>query len=97
MTIIFTTNNNTIINTAEARAPFACDPRNGLTRSQRFCRVHLPIHARVQDLIGSLNLQEKINLLIDTAAGVPRLGIQGYNWWSEALQCVSYVGRGTRF
>ncbi|KAH9683731.1 Beta-D-xylosidase 1 [Citrus sinensis] len=81
----------------ESRVPFACDPRNGLTRSLRFCRTSVPIHVRVQDLIGRLTLQEKIRLLVNNAAAVPRLGIQGYEWWSEALHGVSNVGPGTRF
>ncbi|KAL3727786.1 hypothetical protein ACJRO7_032521 [Eucalyptus globulus] len=80
-----------------ARVPFACDPRSGLTRGLRFCRVALPIHVRVRDLIGRLTLQEKIRLLVNNAAAVPRLGIQGYEWWSEALHGVSNVGPGTRF
>lgn len=81
----------------ESRVPFACDPRNGLTRSLRFCRTSVPIHVRVQDLIGRLTLQEKIRLLVNNAAAVPRLGIQGYEWWSEALHGVSNVGPGTKF
>ncbi|KAF8015587.1 hypothetical protein BT93_H1183 [Corymbia citriodora subsp. variegata] len=80
-----------------ARPPFACDPRSGLTRGLRFCRAALPIHVRVRDLIGRLTLQEKIRLLVNNAAAVPRLGIQGYEWWSEALHGVSNVGPGTRF
>ncbi|KAJ9154582.1 hypothetical protein P3X46_027902 [Hevea brasiliensis] len=83
--------------TVESRAPFACDPRNGLTRSLKFCRVNVPIHARVRDLIGRLTLQEKIRLLVNNAAAVPRLGIQGYEWWSEALHGVSNVGPGVKF
>ncbi|KAJ0093203.1 hypothetical protein Patl1_24930 [Pistacia atlantica] len=31
------------------------------------------------------------------SAAVPRLGIQGYEWWSEALHGVSNVGPGTKF
>lgn len=81
----------------ESREPFACDPRFGLTRSFKFCRVNLPIHVRVRDLIGRLTLQEKIRLLVNNAAAVPRLGIQGYEWWSEALHGVSNVGPGTKF
>ncbi|KAL2921195.1 Beta-D-xylosidase 1 [Bienertia sinuspersici] len=82
---------------AEARAPFACDPKNGATRGLRFCRANLPIHVRVQDLVGRLNLQEKVKLLVNNAVGVPRLGIQGYEWWSEALHGVSNTGPGTKF
>lgn len=83
--------------TTIARAPFACDPRSGLTRSLRFCRTALPVHVRVRDLIGRLTLPEKIRLLVNNAIEVPRLGIQGYEWWSEALHGVSNVGPGTKF
>ncbi|TYI66975.1 hypothetical protein E1A91_D09G264900v1 [Gossypium mustelinum] len=79
------------------RPPFACDPRNGLTRSLRFCRTNLPIHVRVRDLLGRLTLPEKIRLLVNNAIDVPRLGIRGYEWWSEALHGVSNVGPGTKF
>jgi beta-glucosidase-like glycosyl hydrolase len=34
---------------------------------------------------------------VNNAAGVPRLGIQGYEWWSEALHGVSNIGPGTKF
>ncbi|KAG8480854.1 hypothetical protein CXB51_025317 [Gossypium anomalum] len=76
------------ISSAESRPPFACDPRN---------RANLPIHVRARDLIGRLTLAEKIRLLVNNAAAVPRLGIQGYEWWSEALHGVSNVGPGSKF
>ncbi|KAI4303152.1 hypothetical protein MLD38_038817 [Melastoma candidum] len=79
------------------RPPFACDPRDGKTRTLKFCRTKVPIHIRVRDLIGRLTLQEKIRLLVNNAAPVPRLGIRGYEWWSEALHGVSNVGPGTKF
>jgi hypothetical protein len=81
----------------EAHSPFACDPKSGLTRSLKFCTTSVPIHVRVSDLIGRLTLQEKIRLLVNNAAAVPRLGIQGYEWWSEALHGVSNVGPGVKF
>lgn len=34
---------------------------------------------------------------MNNAAAVPRLGIRGYEWWSEALHGVSDVGPGTKF
>lgn len=88
---------SSLVVASEGRVSFACDPRNGLTRSLRFCWANLPIQVRVQDLIGRLTLQEKVRLLVNNAAGVPRLGIQGYEWWSEALHGVSNVGPGTKF
>ncbi|CAH2044631.1 unnamed protein product [Thlaspi arvense] len=87
-----------LVHSSESFRPlFACDPANGLTRTLRFCRVNVPIHVRVQDMIGRLTLQEKIRLLVNNAAAVPRLGIGGYEWWSEALHGVSDVGPGAKF
>ena len=83
--------------TGEARDPFACDPKDGNTKNLPFCKVSLAIPERVKDLIGRLTLQEKVTLLVDNAAAVPRLGIKGYEWWSEALHGVSNVGPGTKF
>lgn len=80
-----------------AREPFACDPKDATTRTLPFCQVSSPIPQRVNDLIGRLSLQEKVKLLISGAAAVPRLGIKGYEWWSEALHGVSNVGPGTKF
>ncbi|MED6125588.1 putative beta-D-xylosidase 2 [Stylosanthes scabra] len=82
---------------SEARDPFACDPKDTATKNLPFCKVSLPIRVRVKDLIGRLTLQEKVTLLVNNAAAVPRLGIKGYEWWSEALHGVSNVGPGTKF
>ncbi|KAJ3681347.1 hypothetical protein LUZ60_015836 [Juncus effusus] len=81
---------------ASARPPFACAP-GGPTSNLPFCRVTLPIKSRVQDLIGRLTRDEKVRLLVNNAAGVPRLGIDGYEWWSEALHGVSNTGPGVKF
>ncbi|XP_031288053.1 probable beta-D-xylosidase 2 [Pistacia vera] len=80
-----------------AREPFACDPKDATTKALPFCQVSLPIRERVKDLIGRLTLKEKVGLLVDNAGAVPRLGIKGYEWWSEALHGVSNVGPGTKF
>ncbi|KAJ4955050.1 hypothetical protein NE237_011833 [Protea cynaroides] len=79
------------------RPSFACDPRNANTKKLPFCNANLPIPNRVRDLIGRLTLQEKITLLVNNAAAVPRLGISGYEWWSEALHGVSNTGPGVKF
>ncbi|KAH9626674.1 hypothetical protein KSS87_008096 [Heliosperma pusillum] len=81
----------------EARAPFACNPKHAGARAYPFCQTTLPVAERVRDLIGRLTLPEKVSLLVDNAAAVPRLGIGSYEWWSEALHGVSNVGPGTRF
>lgn len=80
---------------SRARQAFACV--DGESRNLPFCRTDKPSHVRVKDLIDRLTLAEKIRLLVNNAAAVPRLGIQGYEWWSEALHGVSNVGPGTKF
>ncbi|KAL4602912.1 hypothetical protein ACB092_10G087500 [Castanea dentata] len=83
--------------TIEAREPFACDPKDAKTKGLPFCLASLEVEDRVKDLIGRLTLQEKVKLLVNNAAAVPRLGIKGYEWWSEALHGVSNVGPGAKF
>lgn len=80
-----------------ARPAFACGGPPAGVSALRFCRRDLPIKARVRDLIGRLNAEEKIRLLVNNAAAVPRLGISGYEWWSEALHGVSNTGPGVIF
>lgn len=52
---------------------------------------------RVQDLISRLTLEEKISQLVSSAPPIPRLGVPGFEWWSEALHGVSNAGRGITF
>jgi beta-glucosidase len=58
---------------------------------------NLPIPERVQDLLSRLSLDEKVAMMNHPAHGVPRLGIPGYNFWSEALHGVARNGRATVF
>ena len=59
--------------------------------------TNLPFPDRVQDLITRLTLDEKVAMMNHPAQGVPRLGIPGYNFWSEALHGVARNGRATVF
>ncbi|XVE60463.1 hypothetical protein DITRI_Ditri05aG0130600 [Diplodiscus trichospermus] len=80
--------------------PFSCDSSDPLTKSYAFCKTSLPINQRVQDLISRLTLDEKISQLVNSAPAIPRLGIPGYEWWSEALHGVAFVAnisQGIRF
>ena len=56
-----------------------------------------PFTERVKDLVARLTLEEKVNLMIHPAQGIPRLNIPGYNYWSEALHGVARNGRATVF
>ncbi|ERM97495.1 hypothetical protein AMTR_s00125p00113140 [Amborella trichopoda] len=75
--------------------PYACD--KGEAAPLPFCNISLPIHDRAQDLVSRLNLTEKVQQLVNKAAGVARLGVPPYEWWSEALHGVSNVGPAVHF
>jgi len=57
----------------------------------------IPFADRVKDLIARLTLEEKVSLMNHPAAGVPRLNIPPYNYWSEALHGIARNGRATVF
>lgn len=94
--LIFSNSNRVL--TQSSSAVFACDVgSNPALAGFGFCNTSLGIGDRVEDLVKRLSLEEKIGFLVNTAASVSRLGIPKYEWWSEALHGVSYVGPGTRF
>ncbi|KAJ0980535.1 hypothetical protein J5N97_008790 [Dioscorea zingiberensis] len=83
-------------------ATHVCDPQRyqqlGLNmRNFPFCDITKPYSERVKSLVDSMVLSEKAAQLGNNADGVPRLGLPSYNWWSEALHGVSYVGSGSHF
>lgn len=83
---------------AQSSPVFACDVvSNPSLASFGFCNTSLGVSDRVVDLVERLTLQEKILFLVNSAGSVSRLGIPKYEWWSEALHGVSYVGPGTHF
>jgi beta-glucosidase len=56
-----------------------------------------PLDARVADLVGRLEIGEKIDLLSSSAPAVERLGIPEYDYWNESLHGVARAGRATVF
>ncbi|KAJ0817649.1 putative glycosidase [Helianthus annuus] len=83
---------------AQNNPVFACDiDKNPGLKNFTFCDSSLDVQTRVDDLVKRLTLQEKIVNLVDNASSIDRLGIPKYEWWSEALHGVSYVGPGTHF
>ncbi|KAK9071025.1 hypothetical protein SSX86_009593 [Deinandra increscens subsp. villosa] len=83
---------------AQNHPVFACDTdTTPALINYTFCDSSLDVKTRVDDLVKRLTLQEKIVNLVDNAGSIDRLGIPKYEWWSEALHGVSYVGPGTHF
>ncbi|XP_073118608.1 LOW QUALITY PROTEIN: beta-xylosidase/alpha-L-arabinofuranosidase 2-like [Henckelia pumila] len=89
---------NSRLISGQSKPVFACDvSSNPGLKNLSFCDSSLDLKTRVSDLVSRLTLQEKIGWLVNGAKGVNRLGIPNYQWWSEALHGVSYVGPGTKF
>ena len=57
----------------------------------------LDTEVRIEALLEAMTLDEKISQMIMNSAAVDRLGVDAYDWWSEALHGVARSGRATVF
>ena len=53
--------------------------------------------ARIDEIIAQMTLEEKFSQLMNETPGIPRLGIEPYDWWNEGLHGVGRDGRATVF
>src|SRR6202789_3962173 len=58
-----------------------------------YLNPNLPAEQRAADLVHRMTLEEKASQLVNQARPIPRLGVKGYDWWSEALHGVAGGGR----
>ncbi|AUP78118.1 beta-glucosidase [Flavivirga eckloniae] len=63
----------------------------------KFMDPNLDIEKRLDDLLETLTLDEKITMLSETAPAVERLGIDAYNHGNEALHGIMRPGKFTVF
>ena len=52
----------------------------------------LPAHDRAVDLVNQMTLEEKASQLTNNSRAIPRLHVDAYQWWSEALHGVINQG-----
>lgn len=52
---------------------------------------------RANDLVSRMTLEEKASQLGNSAPAIPRLGVNRYDWWNEALHGVARAGIATVF
>src|SRR5579863_4886106 len=62
-----------------------------------FQNPDLPLEERIDDLLGRLNLEEKVGQMLHESRAVERLGVPAYNWWNEACHGIARNGRATVF
>lgn len=52
---------------------------------------------RIELLISSMDVKEKVTQLLNNSPEIKRLNISAYNWWNEALHGVARSGKATVF
>ncbi|HEX4030352.1 MAG TPA: glycoside hydrolase family 3 C-terminal domain-containing protein [Terracidiphilus sp.] len=82
---------------AEAKPQQPTEAQIKAAAAMPFRNATLPIPERVNDLVSRMTLDEKVSQVIDRAAGIPRLDIPTYNWWSEGLHGIARSGFATMF
>ena len=55
------------------------------------------LEEQADNLIAQMTLEEKFSQLMNETPGIPRLGIEPYDWWNEGLHGVGRSGRATVF
>ena len=56
-----------------------------------------PFEQQAREIIAKMTLEEKISQMMNETPGIPRLGIEPYDWWNEGLHGVGRDGRATVF
>lgn len=69
----------------------------GFAQKYPYQNPDLSPEERADDLLSRLTLQEKAQLMQDISEAIPKLGIQRYNWWNEALHGAARSGIATVF
>lgn len=70
---------------------------SGAEAKRPWMDTSLPINQRIDDLIGQMTLEEKVQQMRDHAPAIPRLGVPKYDWWNEGLHGVAFSGYATNF
>lgn len=69
----------------------------GGTQPQPAQQPQQSMEQQVDQLLDSMNVDEKIGQMMNSTPGIERLGIKPYDWWNEGLHGVGRSGRATVF
>ncbi|MCW2120735.1 glycoside hydrolase family 3 C-terminal domain-containing protein [Flavobacterium sp. 7A] len=70
---------------------------NVLSTKFKWENTNLSNQERIDALVNTMTLEEKVSQMLDICPAIPRLGIPEYNWWNEALHGIARNGRATVF
>lgn len=56
-----------------------------------------PMETRIDALVASMTLEEKVSQTIDHSVAIPHLDVPAYEWWNEALHGIARSSRATVF
>ncbi len=70
---------------------------SAIAQQPLYRNTELSFEKRIEDLLHTLTLEEKISLLGYNSPAIDRLGIPAYIWWNEALHGVARAGEATVF
>lgn len=70
---------------------------SAMAQAEAYLDPSLSFHERAKDLVSRLTLEEKINQVGHQTLDITRLGVKGYNYWSEAIHGVARSGVATSF
>lgn len=63
----------------------------------KYLDTKLPVDERVDDLVSSMTIKEKVSQLFNQSPAIDRLGVPAYDWWNECLHGVARAGKATVF
>ncbi|PWL55948.1 MAG: glycosyl hydrolase [Lachnospiraceae bacterium] len=64
---------------------------------EKYQNEKLGFEERAEDLVEHMTVEEAASQLLFDAAPIPRLGVQAFNWWNEALHGAARSGMATVF
>lgn len=68
-----------------------------MAQNEPWYDVNLSTEERISALVESMTLEEKVSQTIDHSVAIPRLNVEAYEWWNEALHGIARSGRATVF
>ena len=77
---------------AALTAPVSVLGQAAATDQSAYLNPSLPAHDRAVDLVKQMTLEEKASQLTNNSRAIPRLHVDAYQWWSEALHGVINQG-----